>query len=300
MRTLKTSEAAAQLNVTPNTLRSWERRFGHPRAMRSPGQHRQYSYDEVAALRNALAAGLSISSAVSVVEGASADARGLIGALSAFDVARANGAMEGALGMRSLEGAVEDVLLAAIEEVHERHGSGSAPWALAARWANDWLRRGLHVLASPTTTAALVVGDASRDEYDTDAPYVRALELFFARTGCALVCLPVRSLDEVADVARATSPDALVIAGSDAGDDEVARFAYAVRRAAGPVPVALYRRGRERAASAVIVDPSPLAAHRQVLELVGSAGNGRRFAGRNREEVAARAGDQAPVAAAAD
>ena len=65
MRTLKTSEAAALLNVSPNTLRAWERRFGYPRPQRSSGQHRLYIHGEVAALRDALQEGLSISSAVS-------------------------------------------------------------------------------------------------------------------------------------------------------------------------------------------------------------------------------------------
>ena len=65
MRYLKTSEAAALLNVSPNTLRAWERRFGFPKPQRSPGKHRLFTHGEVAALRDALQEGLSISSAVS-------------------------------------------------------------------------------------------------------------------------------------------------------------------------------------------------------------------------------------------
>ena len=53
VRTLKTSEAAALLNVSPNTLRAWERRFGYPQPQRSPGKHRLYTHGEVAALRDA-------------------------------------------------------------------------------------------------------------------------------------------------------------------------------------------------------------------------------------------------------
>ena len=51
MRYLKTSEAAALLNVSPNTLRAWERRFGFPKPQRSPGKHRLFTHGEVAALR---------------------------------------------------------------------------------------------------------------------------------------------------------------------------------------------------------------------------------------------------------
>src|SRR5437764_14063729 len=86
VRTLKTSEAAALLNVSPNTLRAWERRFGFPQPQRSPGRHRLYTHDELAALRDALHEGLSISSAVSRArEGMAADTNSLVGALVSFD-----------------------------------------------------------------------------------------------------------------------------------------------------------------------------------------------------------------------
>ena len=50
VRTLKTSEAAAVLNVSPNTLRAWERRFGYPKPQRTAGKHRLYTHGEIAAL----------------------------------------------------------------------------------------------------------------------------------------------------------------------------------------------------------------------------------------------------------
>src|SRR6266516_3423919 len=91
VRTLKTSEAAGLLNVSPNTLRAWERRFGYPKPHRSPGKHRLYTYGEIAALKDALKDGLSISSAVSRArEGLTADADSLVAALSRFDADRAD------------------------------------------------------------------------------------------------------------------------------------------------------------------------------------------------------------------
>ena len=107
MRTLKTSEAAAVLNVSPNTLRAWERRFGYPKPQRSPGKHRLYTHGEVAALRDALQEGLSISSAVSRArEALSADTSILVGALVLLrarprrrrDGGRAGAALRRALG----------------------------------------------------------------------------------------------------------------------------------------------------------------------------------------------------------
>ena len=127
MRFLKTSEAAALLNVSPNTLRAWERRFGYPKPQRSPGKHRLYTHGEVAALRDALQEGLSISSAVSRArEGLSADTDTLVGALASFDRDRADSAMEAALALRSLERSVEEVLLPSLVELQRRHGGDSA------------------------------------------------------------------------------------------------------------------------------------------------------------------------------
>src|SRR5919197_2776395 len=116
VRTLKTSEAAAVLNVSPNTLRAWERRFGYPKPQRSPGKHRLYTHGEIAALRDALQEGLSISSAISRArESVAADTHVLVGALAAYELERADAAMEGALALRSVERSVEDVLLPSLE-----------------------------------------------------------------------------------------------------------------------------------------------------------------------------------------
>jgi len=278
MHTLKTSEAAALLRVSPNTLRSWERRFGYPKPTRSAGQHRLYSHGEIAALRDALATGLSISSAISVAqEGVSSDSRALVGALMAFDADRANRAMEEAIALRPLDRAVESVLLPALAEVRARHGVESARWALSARWAGDWLRRGLHAVAPAAPVFSLLVGDASRDEFDPDAAHVRALELACAQAGCSLLCLTVRAVESLPEAVHARSPQAMVIAGAHASDDEVARFAYAVRRSAGALPVALYLRGRhgERTSSAMVLAASPLGARRELLNLLASGGERR-------------------------
>src|SRR3954453_5781630 len=121
VRTLKTSEAAAVLNVSPNTLRAWERRFGYPKPQRSPGHHRLYTHGEVVALRDALAEGLSIPSATSRArESLSADPSVLGSALASFETDRADAAMEAALALRPVERAVEEVLLPTLADVCER------------------------------------------------------------------------------------------------------------------------------------------------------------------------------------
>jgi DNA-binding transcriptional MerR regulator len=274
VRYLKTSEAAALLNVSPNTLRAWERRFGYPKPQRSPGKHRLYTHGEIAALRDALHEGLSISSAVSRArEGLSADADTLVGALSAFDRERADGAMEAALALRSVERSVEEVLLPSLDELNKRYGLDSAPWAFAARWSTEWLKRAHRLAPPPVRHVSVLIGDASHDELDPDAPAIRAFELLCARAGARLLCLSVRGVNGLADALNMLEPQAVVVAGSHARDDEVARWAYAVRSAAGPLPVALFRREvmrplRSRTTGARNLPPMPTAAQGQLLELM--------------------------------
>jgi DNA-binding transcriptional MerR regulator len=272
MRYLKTSEAASLLNVSPNTLRAWERRFGFPRPQRSPGRHRLYTHGEIAALRDALLDGLSISSAVSRArEGLGADTNALVGALNAFDGARADAALEGALALRSLDRTVQEVLLNSLDEVARRHGTESVQWAFAARWGNSWLRRAQRLVTASSQSVTIVLGDASRDELDPDAAYIRSLELLAMRSGAHVLGLSVRGVANMSEALATQRPDAVVIAGGALSDDSVARWAYAVRLATGPLPVAVYRRGPQRArvrtTGATILPSTPGEAARHIMEL---------------------------------
>lgn len=243
MRTLKTSEAAALLNVTANTLRAWERRFGYPKPQRSQGNHRLYTYAEVAALREALLEGLSISSAVSVArEALTTDVHALIRALGAFDVLRSDRALEASLGLRSVERTVEEVLLPALREINRREGLDTAQWAFAAAWACDWLRRARRLSPSPTRGISLLVGDACGGDLDPTAPLARALELFCTRAGADVLTLPVETPEGLAEVVEAVEPTAIVIAGSRIGDEDLSRWAYRVRSLTGRLPLALFHR----------------------------------------------------------
>ena len=273
MRYLKTSEAAALLNVSPNTLRAWERRFGFPKPQRSPGKHRLFTHGEVAALRDALQEGLSISSAVSRArEGLAADTHSLVGALVSFEGDRADGAIEAALALRSVERSVEAVLLPTLDEIARRSGVDSAAWAFAAHWAADWLRRAQRLAPPPVRPISIVVGDASRDELDVDAPYIRALELFCVRAGVKVLSLSARGVAGIGDAIVIHRPNLVVLAGGHLDDDAVARWAYAIRLAAGPLPVAVYRRGaqrvRMRTTGTSVLPSGASEAQRRLLELV--------------------------------
>jgi DNA-binding transcriptional MerR regulator len=280
MRFLKTSEAATLLNVSPNTLRAWERRFGYPKPQRSPGKHRLFTHGEVAALKDALQEGLSISSAVSRArEGLATDTNSLVGALVSYERERADAAMESALALRSLERSVEEVLLPTLEEIARRHHIESAAWAFAAHWGADWLRRGQRLAPPPVRPVSIVLGDASRDELDPDYPYIRALELFCVRAGAKVLSLSGRGVAGIGDAVAVHRPNVVVLAGGHLGDDAVARWAYAVRLAAGPLPVAVYRRGaqrvRVRTTGTSVLPPGASEAQRRLLELVEADQEGR-------------------------
>jgi MerR family transcriptional regulator, light-induced transcriptional regulator len=274
VRHLKTSEAAGFLNVSPNTLRAWERRFGYPKPKRSPGKHRLYTHGEIVALKDALQEGLSISSAVSRArEALSADSDSLISALTAFDRARADAAMEAALALRSLERSVEEILLPSLDELHRRNGPESARWAFGAEWADDWLKRAQRLSPNPIRDVAILVGDASGGTLDLDSAAIRSLELFCARSGAQILSLSVRATNDIGEAIAVLGPDAVVLAGRSASDDAVARWAYAIRLATGPLPITLFRRDvsrslRGRTTGAQHLPSLPSEAQRQLVELV--------------------------------
>jgi DNA-binding transcriptional MerR regulator len=268
MRRLKTSEAAALLNVSPNTLRAWERRFGFPQPQRSRGRHRLYTHAELASLRDALQEGLSISSAVSRArEGLAADTNSLVGALVSFDRERADLAMEATLALRPVERLVAEVLLPSLDEIVRVKGQDSAPWAFAARWGTDWLARARRFASPPSRPVSILLGDASRDALDPDAPHIRAFELMCVRGGVNFLTLSVRGIDGLADVLFRHHPTLLVIAGSSVGNDTVARWAYAIRLAIGRIPLAVYRRGEPQTPRVTILPRGAFEASRRLLEL---------------------------------
>ena len=104
----------SSLGVSPNTLRSWERRFGYPKPRRTQGGHRQYDLAELESLRRALLETHNISSAIELArqrgEGPSSPSR-LLDAWDHFDEGVADRVMEESLAVRSVERSVEEVLL---------------------------------------------------------------------------------------------------------------------------------------------------------------------------------------------
>lgn len=274
MRYLKTSEAATLLDVRANTLRRWEARFDFPRAQRSQGNHRMYLHSEVVALRHALHDGLPIASAVPRARnGLSARDRSLVTALGHYDHERADQTIEAALGSRSVENCVEEVLLPALEHIIRRQTADSAAWAFAARWGADWLSRATRLGPPRPPRLSILLGDASRDALDPDAPYIRALELFCMRAGISMMSLSTRGVAGIEDALSVQRPDLVVLAGGGhTADDTRSRWAQSVRFAAGPMPIALYRHdthiGHMPTAGATVLPAGAGDARQRLLELI--------------------------------
>lgn len=264
---MKTSEAAAALNVSATALRAWEVRYGFPVPARTLGRHRIYERGEILALRRALDEGLSVSSAVEKVRSnLGIDDSQLASALRNFDADAADLAMEAALAVRRLERAVEDILLSALEDVLRRSGNAGAGWAFSSRWALDWLRRQARLSTRPRSPVSILIGDASAGERDADRPAIEAFELFCARAGARVLTLPVRAVSGVADAAGGMH--VVVLAGSSAADEEVRRWLGSVRGVAGPLPLLSFR-GRER--SGGVIGPGPHDAQRVALSVAERA-----------------------------
>lgn len=243
MRTLRTSEAADYLNVSPSTLRSWERRFGFPRPLRSPGQHRIYSMAELDALRDALAGGLGVSSAVSAARDAiSSVGRTLGPSLAGCRSVDADHAMERALAVGTLEQAVTGLLLPVLADIARRDGPTSATWAFAARWAEDWLARVRRLSPNERILGAVVIADCSRDAFDLDAVHARVLELFCQRGGLYTLALPVWAEQSLPDLLRDTAPEAVVFCGRWAAAKHEPRWVHAIDRCGVRATWHAYRR----------------------------------------------------------
>ena len=151
MSGIRTNAAAELLGVSPNTLRSWERRFDYPKPRRTAGGHRQYDLVELESLRRALLETHNISSAIEVArqrgEGPSSPTR-LLDAFDQFDEAAADRVLEESLAVRSVDRTVEEVLLPAIELCRGPRGPRGRVGArlplghrLAARRIAAWRRR---------------------------------------------------------------------------------------------------------------------------------------------------------------
>jgi MerR family transcriptional regulator, light-induced transcriptional regulator len=245
MSGIRTNAAAVMLGVSPNTLRSWERRYGFPRPRRSPGGHRQYALTEIESLRATLAETHNVSSAIALArqrgEGPSSGSR-LAAAFAAFDEEKANGLLEESLALRSVERTIEEVLLEAVTAHADELARGSTPeYEFGWRYATAWLSA-LKRLAPPATRAAgVLVLDASAP-LELDELYAQSLELMLRRAGVRTLSLSTAITgSRLARALPALAPSVVVLAGRSITLDALGRLVYSVRSVVHGVQVFDFR-----------------------------------------------------------
>lgn len=276
VKTLKTNEAAAILNVSTNTIRSWERRYGFPKTTRTPGNHRIYKHAEIIALRDAIRSGLSVASAISQVRAMiGSDTESLYATLSDFNETRADRVMETVLALRPIDRTIEEVLLPTLDRIYQQKGAHSVSWAFAATWAEDWLRRAKRVAYQPTEEAIVLIGDATNGQLDPDFIAMRVLELFCARAGVETFTVPTGSTNGIGDVMRRFNPKAVIVTGTAMQARQTIAWGQLIqqqqtrRNAGGWMPAMFYRTSLtpDLTDSVLVLNATPLTAHRQLLEL---------------------------------
>jgi DNA-binding transcriptional MerR regulator len=261
------------LGVSPNTLRSWERRYGFPRPRRSPGGHRQYALGEVESLRATLAETHNVSSAIALArqrgEGPSSGSR-LAAAFAAFDEDKANGLLEESLALRSVERTVEEVLLQAAATHSDRTPEYEFGW----RYATGWLSALKRLSPPATRQSGVLVLDAS-STLELDALYAQALELMLRRAGVRTLSLSTGiTPSRLARALPALAPRAVVLAGRGISLDALGRLVYSVRSVAHQTSIYDYRGAvPDTGASTVLrLGPNPMAARDLLLSRLEEPG----------------------------
>jgi MerR family transcriptional regulator, light-induced transcriptional regulator len=276
MEGIRTNAAAVMLGVSPNTLRSWERRYSFPRPLRSPGGHRLYNLTEIESLRVTLAETHNVSSAVSLArergDGPSSPRR-LSGAYAAFDEDHANRLLEESLAVRSIERTIEDVLLEAVAD-QEQDGRRTAEYEFAWRHATGWLSA-LKRLSPPASQPdGVLIFDASA-ACELDALHAQALEVILRRSGLRTLTLtPAVELGRLGHALRALSPSTVVLTGRRVTLDVIGRLVYSVRGVVPDVAVFDFRGAIPNTGASTVVrlGSSPILARDSLLRLIGPSG----------------------------
>ncbi len=252
---IRTNAAAEVLGVSPNTLRSWERRYGFPVPKRTPGNHRNYELVELQTLRDALAETGNISSAIELArQRQEAPARGgnLLVAFENFDEDAADRTIEQSLAVRPLERTVEELLLPAVDRL-AADPEREAELEFAARWAMGWLHGARRLASTASRPAGILLLDSSRGS-DLEAVHAQALDLALRRAGFRVLMLSDELGEERMERALgALEPTAIVLCGPGADTPSAVQLVRKIREVGFDAPLYGFR------ASGLIGDAIPSA-----------------------------------------
>ena len=236
MGVIRTNAAAAMLGVSPNTLRSWERRFGFPEPRRTAGGHRQFELAEVEALRAAFEETHNVSSAIAIARergsGPASPSR-LRSAFTRYDEHEASRILEESLTVRSMERTIEEVLIPSVVALSDDNGADGPEHGFAWRWSTNWLAAAMRVAPASARPEGVVIIDASATG-DDESLYIQALELALRRRGLRTLTLGV-GMDPQRTVRalHAVEPRAMVVGGHRLPLDTMGRLVFAARRISG-------------------------------------------------------------------
>jgi MerR family transcriptional regulator, light-induced transcriptional regulator len=252
---IRTNAAAEVLGVSPNTLRSWERRYGYPTPKRTEGNHRNYELVELQTLRDALAQTGNISSAIELArqrQQAPASSGNLLAALESFDEDAADRAVEESLALRPLERTVEELLLPAIDRL-AADPEREAELEFAARWAMGWLHGARRLASAASRPAGILLLDSSNAQ-DAEEVHAQALDLTLRRAGFRVLMLSHELGEERLDRAlRALDPTAIVLCGPGQDTASAVQLVRKIRELGFDAPLFGFR------ASGLIGDAIPSA-----------------------------------------
>ncbi len=255
---IRTNAAAEVLGVSPNTLRSWERRYGYPVPKRTPGNHRNYELVELQTLRDALATTGNISSAIELArqrQEAPASGDSLLVAFESFDEDAADRAVEESLAVRPLERTVEEMLLPAVDQL-AADPEREAELEFATRWATGWLHGARRLASAASRPAGILLLDSSRGS-DAEAVHAQALDLALRRAGFRVLMLSDELGEERMERAlSALDPTAIVLCGPGADTPSAVKLVRKIREAGFDAPLYGFR------ASGLIGDAIPAAGGR--------------------------------------
>jgi len=240
---IRTNAAAEVLGVSPNTLRSWERRYGYPVPRRTPGNHRNYELVELQTLRDALATTGNISSAIALArqrQEAPASGDNLLAAFESFDEEAADRAVEESLAVRPLERTVEEMLLPAVDALAD-DPDREAELEFAARWAMGWLHGARRLASAASRPAGILLLDSSRGS-DAEAVHAQALDLALRRAGFRVLMLSDELGEERMERALgALDPTAIVLCGPGADTPSAVQLVRKIRDAGFDAPLYGFR-----------------------------------------------------------
>jgi MerR family transcriptional regulator, light-induced transcriptional regulator len=252
---IRTNAAAEVLGVSPNTLRSWERRYGFPTPKRTVGNHRNYELIELQTLRDALTETGNISSAIQLAQqrqAAPASDGSLFAAFESFDENAADRAIEESLALRPLERTVEELLLPAVDRL-AADPDREPELEFAARWAAGWLHGARRLASAASRPAGILLLDAAGG-LPAEEVHSQALDLALRRAGFRVLVLSNELGDErLARALGALDPTAIVICGPGADTPGAVQLVRKIRELGFDAPLFGFR------ASGLIGDAVPAA-----------------------------------------